>query len=52
MNILSQELKAIANLLASKYVSILIKHVDSPIKRKLEGRVQDFESRQSAELEE
>ena len=26
----------------------LFKHIDSPIKRKLEGRVQDFERRQSA----
>ena len=41
MNILSQEVKAIANLLAFKYV--LIKHIDSPIKRKFEGRLQDFE---------
>ena len=35
------------NPLALNYVPTLFKHVDSPIKRKLEGRVQGFERRQS-----
>ena len=36
------------NPLAPNYMPTLFKHIDSPIKRKLEGRVQDFERRQSA----
>ena len=35
------------NPLVPNYVPTLFKHIDSPIKRRLEGRVQDFERRQS-----
>ena len=35
------------NPLAPNYVPTLFKHVGSPIKRRLEGRVQDFERRQN-----